>query len=209
MKLQLALDGTLKDSLAILEKVHPHIDIAEIGTPLIYREGIHAARQIKQLYPDLSVLADLKIMDAGREEADIAFTAGSEYVTVLAVTQNDTIRGAVTCARHHDRFVMADMMQVKSPVERAKRLLDMGVDVLCVHTAYDVQSRGNTPFAGLKTLREALPNASLAVAGGITLATLDDLLPFSPEIIIVGSGITRADDPAAAAQAIKTCLQTH
>ena len=57
MKLQIALDGTLADSLAILDQVADHVSIAEVGTPLIYREGVAAVRHIKDKFPSLPVHA--------------------------------------------------------------------------------------------------------------------------------------------------------
>ena len=49
-KLQLALDGELATALEILQAVHAFIDIAEIGTPLVFREGMQALRQIRSSY---------------------------------------------------------------------------------------------------------------------------------------------------------------
>ena len=40
--LQLALDGDMSSALDILERVHPFIGIAEVGTPLVFREGMNA-----------------------------------------------------------------------------------------------------------------------------------------------------------------------
>ncbi len=60
VKLQIALDGDLLSAQTILSQVHPFIDIVEIGTPLIYQEGMRAVRQIRETYPDLTLLADLK-----------------------------------------------------------------------------------------------------------------------------------------------------
>lgn len=66
MKLQVALDfNTLKEALAFLEVVHPYADIAEIGTPLMLSEGVRAVSEVKRLYPQLQVLADMKLMDGG------------------------------------------------------------------------------------------------------------------------------------------------
>jgi 3-hexulose-6-phosphate synthase len=84
-QLQLALDGDLASSLAILAQVHPYVDIVEVGTPLIYREGVHALRHIRAHAPAAMLLADLKIMDAGDEEAGIGFVAGAQIVTVMGV----------------------------------------------------------------------------------------------------------------------------
>jgi 3-hexulose-6-phosphate synthase len=201
-QLQLALDGDLASSLAVLAQVHRWIDIIEVGTPLIYREGVHALQHIRAEFPAATLLADLKIMDAGDEEASIGFAAGAHIVTVLGVAADATVRGAVAAAQRHSGRVMADMMQVRDVVSRGRELLALGVDILCVHTAYDLQASGATPLAALGALRSALPDGPLAAAGGISLATLNPVLALEPRIVIVGGAITRASDPAAAAQAI-------
>ncbi len=208
-KLQVALDGDLESALAILAEVHPFIDIVEIGTPLIYREGMRAVRQIREIYPNLLLLADLKIMDAGEEEAHIAFEAGADIVTVLGVTNDSTIRGAVTSARQHQGQIMVDMMQVANKVERATQLLKMGCDVLCVHTAFDLQSTHESPYLELQELKEHLSSAKLAIAGGVNLAKLDDILPYQPDIIVVGGSITNSDHPAENARQLYERINTY
>lgn len=207
--LQLALDGEMASTLFILEKAHPYIDIAEIGTPLVFREGMRAIRQVRAAYPQLCILADLKIMDAGATEAEIAFNAGADRVTVMAVASDATIRGAVQSARQYGKQVMIDMMQVSNPLERARQLLQLGCNLLCVHTAHDLQSTGASPWKQLAYLRQALPTAQLAIAGGVKLEALDTILPLKPQVIIVGSAITGAADPVLAAQQIHDRISAH
>src|SRR5712691_7562686 len=174
MKLQLALDGELEPSLRILRAAHAHIDIAEIGTPLVYREGVAAVRRFRAEFPDLMLLADFKIMDAGDEEAAIAFDAGSDLVTVLGVTQDATLQGALTAAKRSGKQIMIDLMGVPDLQARAETLLAMGCHYLCIHTAYDLQTaHAASPLEHLQNLRRQLPNAPLAVAGGIKLESLD------------------------------------
>lgn len=196
MKLQLALDGDLAGSLAVLAQVHEYVDIIEVGTPLVYREGMVAVRQIRAAYPHLTLLADLKIMDAGDEEATIAFEAGADLVTVMGAAHDNTVRGAVSAAKRYGGRAVVDMLQVSDIEARARELLALGSHYLCIHTAYDLQYSGGTPLAHLRLLREALPDAPLAAAGGIKLGTLDNVLDYRPEIIIVGGAITRAAQPA-------------
>jgi len=203
MKLQIALDGDLSSSTAVLKAVRPYVDIAEIGTPLIYREGMAAVLHFRHLFPDLPLLADLKIMDAGEDEAAIAFEAGCALVTVLGVTQDVTVRGAVAAARRYRGRVMADMMQVPDMLTRARELLAMGCDYLCVHTAHDLQDAHTGPLDALRRLRQELPDAPLAVAGGIRLETVAAVAALNPAIVIVGSAITLADDPADAARRLR------
>lgn len=200
MELQIALDGDLSAALAVLAQVHPHVDIAEIGTPLVFREGVRAVLELRAAYPQMTLVADLKIMDAGEAEADIAFRAGADRATVMALASDATIAGALSSARSHGKRIMVDMMQVVDPLGRARELLELGCDLLCLHTAHDLQSSHGSPYAQLAELRAALPTAQLAIAGGVKLDTLEEILPLRPQVIIVGSGITAAPDPGATAR---------
>ena len=118
-QLQLALDGDLRSALDMLSAVHPFVDIIEVGTPLVFRAGMAAVRRIRELYPQLTLVADLKIMDAGRAEADIAFCAGADIVTVMALAADATIAGVLESAWAHNKRAMVDMMQVADTRSRA------------------------------------------------------------------------------------------
>lgn len=202
-KLQLALDGELNEALAILECVEPFIDIAEVGTPLIFREGVAALRRIRRTRPHLRLVADLKIMDAGEAEAEIAFGAGADVATVMALASDATILGALKAARKWRGQIMVDMMQVVDPIARAGELLAFGCDLLCLHTAHDMQAAQGSPFGQLAEMREALPDAPLAIAGGVKPATLAEILPWRPQVIVVGSAITGAAEPRRVARRIQ------
>lgn len=80
--LQVAVDvlSTLQ-ALKIVGQIYPHLDIIEIGTPLIIGEGLSALETIKAKFPDKKYVADLKIMDAGMIEATSAFKRGADIVT--------------------------------------------------------------------------------------------------------------------------------
>ncbi len=202
VRLQLALDGTLEESLAVLSVAHPYVDIIEVGTPLIYREGMAAVRQIRQAYPKVTLTADLKIMDAGREEATIAFEAGSDLVTVLGVAPEPTVRGAAAVADQFGKQLMADMLQIPDIGPRGRDLIQLGCHYVCVHTAYDLQKTNPISGSYLKQLRTNLDRVPFAIAGGINLQNIDMVVDIEPEIIIVGSAITRAPNPAEAAQVL-------
>jgi 3-hexulose-6-phosphate synthase len=202
VKLQVALDGEIGAALSILEQIHPYVDIVELGTPLIFREGLSIAKRIRTDYPQLTILADLKIIDAGEVEASLAFQAGVDIVTVLGLAPDQTILGALKAARNYQKQIMADMMQVQEVIARSLWLFEKGTDFICVHLAHDLQEEGKSPLSSLQYLRENLPHAQLAVAGGVGLDTIEQLKPLSPAIIIVGKAITLADDPAVMAQSI-------
>ena len=104
MKLQLALDEmNLVDALRFADKVAEHVDIIEVGTPFVMDEGMRGVREFHRFFPDKEILADLKIMDGGYLEASYAYEAGAAYATILGVSDNLTIEGALKAARDYDR----------------------------------------------------------------------------------------------------------
>ena len=203
MKLQIALDEILlEDALALCEKVRGSIDIIEIGTPFIMREGMRAVREFRKRFPDKEILADAKIMDAGAYEAQMCFDAGADYVTVLGVTDTLTVKGCVEIAKKMDRAVVVDMICVKDVPQRVSELEAVGIAHIAVHTGVDQQAAGRTPLADLREMKACARHARLSVAGGITLDTIDAYRAAGADVVIVGGGIAHAADPAAAAQAI-------
>lgn len=122
MKLQVAMDvATLDEALVLSRQVAEYVDIIELGTPLIKHEGVAAISALKSAYPDKIIFADMKTADAGELEADIAFNAGADLVTVMGAADDDTIKGAVASARNHGKGVVADMITVQDRVTRAGR----------------------------------------------------------------------------------------
>jgi 3-hexulose-6-phosphate synthase len=209
MKLQLALDDTWSKSLEVLRSVISYIDIVEVGTPLIYREGVSAVRRLRLAYPETVILADLKVVDAGEGEATIAFEAGCDIVTVLGAAHDVTVRGAIAAARHFRKRIAADMIQVPDPVSRARQLLELGCDYICVHTAHDLSKEYSRSIAVVQQLRDELPGVPLSVAGGIGPATISEIAALAPEIVVVGSAITAAPNPEIAVKAIRRRMEDH
>ena len=208
MKLQVALDTlTLQDCIALLEETKGSVDIAEVGTPFVIEEGMVPVKEFKKRFPDIEVLADVKIMDAGKYEADKCFDAGADIVTVLGVSHDETIKGVVESAANHHKKVMVDTIAVENLEKRTKEIDQMGVDYICVHTAFDVQSLGQDPLDDLKTVNRVIQNAKSAVAGGVKLQTVDAIVQEGCEIVVVGGAICNAKDRSAYAKEIKEHLK--
>ncbi len=207
MRLQLALDiYDIPQSLEILKELHDTVDIVEIGTPFIIRDGVHAVKAVKDAYPNLCVLADLKIMDGGYDEAKMAYEAGADIVTVLAAAEDITIKNVVKAGLEYKREVMADLIAVPDLKTRAMELDGFGLDYICVHTAFDIQHTGRSPLEDLKLLKSVAKNTKAAVAGGVKLATLPDVAAQQPDIVIVGMGISGQPDMRAVARRMKEII---
>lgn len=208
MKLQAALDTlTLNECIDLLEETEGFIDIAEVGTPFVIEEGMVPVKEFKKQFPKIEVLADVKIMDAGEYEADKCFDAGADICTVLGVSHNETIEGVVRSAKKHGKKVMVDMIAVSDLKKRTQEVDEMGVDYICVHTAFDVQKFGQDPLDDLKIVNSVIKNAKSAVAGGVKLETVDEIVNEGAEIIVVGGAICNAKDRKAYAKEIKAHLK--
>lgn len=202
MELQLALDLVdIPQAKQLVKEVEAYIDIVEIGTPVVINEGLREVKEIKEAFPHLRVLADLKVMDAGGYEVMKASEAGADIVTVLGVSEDMTIKGAVEEARKQGKQILVDMIAVKDLAGRAREVDALGVDYICVHTGYDLQAVGQHPFQDLLAIKSVVKNAKTAVAGGIKLSSLPEVIKAQPDLVIVGGGITgQADKQAAAAE---------
>lgn len=202
MKLQLALDLVdIPGAIELVKEVEEHIDVVEIGTPVVINEGLKAVKEVKAAFPNLTVLADLKIMDAAGYEVSQASAAGADIITILGTAEDESIKGAVEEAKKQGKQILADMIAVKDIAARAKELDELGVDYICVHTGYDLQAVGKNSFEDLQTIKGVVKNAKTAIAGGIKLDTLPEVIKVQPDLVIVGGGITgQADKKAAAAK---------
>ncbi|RLF39905.1 MAG: bifunctional hexulose-6-phosphate synthase/ribonuclease regulator, partial [Thermoplasmata archaeon] len=140
-------------------------DWIEAGTPLIKSEGLEIVRVLKQEFSDKTIVADMKTMDTGALETEMASRAGADVICILGVADDETIKEAVRTSRRFGTKVMVDLIGVRDKVKRAKELENMGIDIVCVHVGIDEQMRGENP---IEITREVYKEVSIpvAIAGG-------------------------------------------
>jgi len=205
--LQVALDVlSVEDALTVAEEaVAGGANWLEVGTPLVKNHGMIAVKKLRAAFPNLVLVADLKTMDAGDIEVEMAAKNGADVVVVLGVAPDMTFKRAINQAAAHNIKIMADLIGVDSPVKRAKELEALGVDYLLVHTPLDVQRvMLEAVDAGLDDLKKLIKivNIPVAAAGGITLETAPVLLDAGVSIFVVGRALTKAKDVAGTARKI-------
>jgi 3-hexulose-6-phosphate synthase/6-phospho-3-hexuloisomerase len=208
--LQVALDFMhAKRALqAAEEAVAGGADWIEAGTPLIKSEGIETVRQLKRRWPSRPVVADLKVMDTGAFEVEIAAKAGADVVTVMAVTDDGTMKEAIKAARRYGAKIMADLMRVDNKPNRAKDLQEMGVDYLCMHVSIDEQMIARTPLQELRDVCK-VAEVPVAVAGGLNSETVAEALEAGASIVIVGGAIIKAPQVTEATRRVKEAMETR
>ena len=206
MKLQVAMDVLSTDAaLTLAGSVAEHVDILELGTPLIKAAGLSAITAIKEAHPDKIVLADLKTMDAGGLEAKIAFEAGADLVTVLGVADDSTIAGAVAAGEASGKGVVVDLIGVADKVTRAQQARDLGARFVEFHAGLDEQAKEGYSLTSLLTDGEQA-KVPFSVAGGVSTTTIADVQKSGADVAVVGSGIYSAADPATAAKELRAAI---
>ena len=81
MKLQIATDiANTETVFSIADAVHDVIDILEVGTPVITKEGLVPVYHVKLRYPNLCVFADTNIIDGEAMECEDACKARADIV---------------------------------------------------------------------------------------------------------------------------------
>ncbi|MCQ5376079.1 MAG: orotidine 5'-phosphate decarboxylase [Methanomassiliicoccales archaeon] len=207
--LQVALDMMhLKRAIEIgKEAVEGGADWIEAGTPLIKSEGADCLRALKREFPDRVLVADMKTMDVGGFEVEIAAKAGADIVTVMGLSDDGTISEAILTGRKYGTKIMVDLMNVEDKVKRAKEVETLGASYVCLHVGIDEQMRGGkSPLEVVKAVSE-VTNVPVAVAGGITSETAASFVRAGASIIIVGGGIIKAEDVKTAARRIKEAIE--
>ncbi len=200
IKLQLALDLDCIDrALSIAEETKEFIDIIEIGTPLIKKYGIASVKKTRKIFNDAVLLADLKTMDGGIFEAELAFEAGADLTTVMACADYSTLQNVIDIARKNKKKIMIDMLGYQLGIkdfESKLALLNYETDdiILLTHLSFDKEKNITEAMIDLKLIQE-INKFSHAVAGGIDLEVIKRIIDYEPSIIVVGSSITKALNP--------------
>jgi len=205
--LQVALDFVdLRRALkAADESAAGGADWIEAGTPLIKAEGLNAVRELRKRFPGHKIVADMKTMDAGRTEVEMAAKAGADIVAVLGNASDATIRECVEAGKNYGAEIFVDLIEIKDPAGRAARIEKLGANYIGIHVPIDAQMLGSEPFAIVKKVRKVV-SLPLAVAGGINSENAAKAIKAGADIIIVGGAITKSADAEKAAGRIKKAI---
>ena len=205
--LQVALDLLELDrALAIAEEaLAGGADWIEAGTPLIKSAGMDAVRRLRERFPGREIVADMKVADTGTMEVEMAAKAGATMVCILADADDAVVQEAVRARDLYGVRLMADLINARDPVARARELEAMGVDIICAHAGIDQQMVGRTSVDLVRELRGKV-SVPVAVAGGLDAESAAEAVAAGAGIVIVGGSIVRSGDVAASARKIREAI---
>jgi len=172
------------------------VDWLEAGTPLILAEGLHGVRKLREAFPGIPIVADLKTMDGGYLEAEMMAKAGATHVVVMARAHEETIKCVVKAGQDYGIAVMGDNLGCPDMVAGAKLIEDLGCDYVIHHIGYDerrgIAASGRPMPSPLDQLKEvvAAVNIPVQAVGGLSLEQAIQCPKLGAPLVVLGAPLT-------------------
>lgn len=206
--LQIAFDiPDLERTKKIIEEL-PESDsiILEMGTPLIKKYGTEVISKIREVEKDAFIIADLKTLDVGQVEVDIAFDETADAVVASGLAPIETLDKFIYEAHRLGIYAFIDTLNVSDPIKVLKSLRELP-DVVVLHRAIDIEKESINVvekeekekqhwWGDIRELKRKFKDKRLliGVAGGIDPNNAIYALREGADIIIVGRDITQSKD---------------
>lgn len=172
------------------------VDWLEAGTPLLLAEGLHGVRKLREVFPGIPIVADLKTMDGGYLEAEMMAKAGATHVVVMARAHEETIKVVVQAGKDYGVKVMGDNLGCPDMIAGAKWLEDLGCDYVIHHIGYDerrgIAANGLRMPSPLDQLREVVEALTVPVqaVGGLSLEQAIQCPAYGAPMVVLGAPLT-------------------
>ena len=206
--LQVALDTldiptTLKATRALAKEV----DVLEVGTILCYAEGAKTVGILRALYPNHTILADLKAADAGGTAAEIVFSQGASWMTVICCAPLATMEAALKVAKKYNGDVQIELYGDWT-FAQAESWQKIGLTQAIYHRGRDAalagQQWGEEDLSKIRRLADM--GFEVSVTGGLNPEDLTLFKGIPVKCFIAGRSLYQATDPARAARDFKEAI---
>jgi 3-dehydro-L-gulonate-6-phosphate decarboxylase len=209
--LQVALDTLdIPTALKATRTLAPEVDVLEVGTILCYAEGARAIATLRALYPEHIILADLKAADAGTTVAEIVFSQGASWMTVICCAPYATMEAALAVAREYKGDVQIELYGDWT-FDQAAKWLEIGLTQAIYHRGRDAALAGQKwGLADLEKIhRLSEMGFEVSVTGGLNPDDLGFFKGVPVKCFIAGRGLYQATNPAQAAREFKTAIEKY
>ncbi len=193
--MQIALNSTLDEAFYIIQNL-PVSDriIIEAGTPLIKEYGVEAIRSIysrwawktRQQNIDPYVVADLKAMDRGDREVQIAKDGGASAAICLGQAPVEVINNFIATCQKFAMDSMLDVMNIDFPIKILRRLKKLP-DVVLLHKGVDEEKFNKDkpiPYIQINKVLSTY-NVLISIAGGDTIREVQRAIFNGAHIVVV------------------------
>jgi len=226
-RVAVALDvETAEDALAARDAMGTALGLAKVGSALFVREGMPLIRALKD--GGAKVFLDLKFHDIPSvvgKAVEKAAAEGVDYLTVHASGGRAMIEAAVRAAeRGHTKVLGVTVLtSLDLPAwQAAASPLEESVESAVERLAWLATEAGAHGLVGSAReagiLRSAGGPSSVVVTPGILLpgtespdqsraVTVEDAVKSGADILVIGRGVMKAADPAAALRSVQDALE--
>jgi 3-keto-L-gulonate-6-phosphate decarboxylase len=199
MKLQISFDiPNIEKVIGIAQKVQSYADIFEIGTLLLYKYGIQAVQLFRETFEKKPLVVDTKIIDQGKESVLLFAQYNLNWLTLMAGTQKDTIHAACSAADTSKIKIMLDLLDSNAAGQSAMEAKQIGIESLLVTRPFDEKEM--PAFVEKWEMIRGNTDLPLFITGKINRDNIQEILNLRPDGIVIGSSITKAEDPVCEAQ---------
>jgi 3-keto-L-gulonate-6-phosphate decarboxylase len=182
------------------------VDFIEVGDPLIKRFGLTAVSEIKKLVPQVSVVAEMMSADWGRDQVELAATAGADVVLLIGLSTAASVAFAAEAGRRLGIPLMLDVPPDRLDRGWVREMEREGVDAFVVTTNVDHGVRGRHPLDRARQLR-SWTELPVAVSGGFGAQDRDVLTSNDWDILILGRSVSEATEPGMEAHLVVNLAQ--
>ncbi|MEM2915035.1 MAG: bifunctional 5,6,7,8-tetrahydromethanopterin hydro-lyase/3-hexulose-6-phosphate synthase [Candidatus Bathyarchaeia archaeon] len=169
--------------------------ILEAGTPLIKKYGTRVISDLREIARDIFIIADLKTLDVGKVEVDLAYEETADAVIAAGLAPTETLDAFIHEAKRLGIYAMVDMLNVEDPIKKLKTLKEFP-DAIILHRGIDEETGKTVGLDLIREMRQAFSDKKflIAVAGGIIPETAKEALDKGADIVIVGRYVTQSKD---------------
>jgi 3-hexulose-6-phosphate synthase/6-phospho-3-hexuloisomerase len=153
-------------------------------------------RKLREAFPDVPIVADLKTMDGGYLEAEMMAKAGATHVVVMARAHEETVKCVVQAGQDYGIKVMGDNLGCPDMIEAARWLEQLGCDYVVHHIGYDerrgIAAQGKRMPSPLDQLREVVQAVKIPVqaVGGLSLEQAIRCPEYGAPLVVLGAPLT-------------------
>lgn len=200
--LQIALNSTLDDARRIIASLPASERILiEAGTPLIKRYGAGGIRQLAEWWQEkvklAYVVADLKTMDRGETEVQMAAQASASAAVALGHAPVETLDAFVENCERYQLDAMVDMMNVEKPYQVLRKLKKLP-HVVVLHRGVDEEHFSDKPYPIhlINKIKGAF-DVLVSVAGGDTPREIQSAVFNGADIVVLWKDFYQAGENTA------------
>ncbi len=209
--LQIALDHLdIPSALKTTRTLASEVDVLEVGTILCCAEGAHAVEIIRSLYPDHIVVADIKGADAGSVLAEMMFSRGADWMTLICCAPYETMEAAYRTASSYGGEIQIELYG-EWTFAQARQWLNIGITQAIYHRGRDAQAAGKgwDEQDLEKITRLSDMGFKVSVTGGLSPEDLHQFKEIPVQSFIAGRTLYNAHNPAEAAEEFRKAIHRN